>query len=112
MGLTPILYNFKGDWKESAGFGAQDVYRLAHKIGLHDSGLYRAAMMPDKDGNADGMEYRDADIEAHDDADIEWNLNYTEFIPYLVCVIQDQRVRIATMEKRLEGLEHELGGGY
>jgi hypothetical protein len=101
MGLQPIFYNFKGDWKESAGFGAQDVYKLAHKIGLHDNGMYRAAKMPDKDGNAEGIEYHDSDIEAHDDKDIEWNLNYTEFIPYLVKVIQDQQKRIEVLEEEI-----------
>ena len=105
MGLRPIFYNFKGDWKESAGFGAQDVYKLAHKIGLHDNGMYRAAKMPDKDGNAEGIEYHDADIEAHDDADIEWNLNYTEFIPYLVKVIQDQQKRIEVLEEEIKCLQ-------
>ena len=103
MGLQPIFYNFKGDWKESAGFGAQDVYKLAHEIGLKDNGLYRAALKPDEDGNAEGIEYHDADIEALDDSDLEWNLNYTEFIPYLVKVIQDQ-------QKRIEALEQKLGG--
>lgn len=110
LGLQPIFYNFKSEWKESAGFGAQDVYRLAHKIGLHDSGLYRAAMMPDKDGNCDGREYHDADIDAHEDKDIEWNLNYTEFIPYMVRVIQDQQIRIRSLEDRLEAFEKKLGG--
>ena len=102
MGLDPILYNFKGDWKESAGFGAQDVYKLAHEIGLKDNGLYRAALKPDEDGNAEGIEYHDADIEALDDSDLEWNLNYTEFIPYLVKVIQDQQKRIDALEEKLE----------
>lgn len=101
MGLQPIFYNFKGQWKESAGFGAQDVYKLAKELGLKDSGLYRAAKMPDKDGNAEGIEYHDSDIEAHDDKDIEWNLNYTEFIPYLVKVIQDQQKRIDALEEKL-----------
>ena len=101
MGLQPIFYNFKGDWKESAGFGAQDVYKLAKELGLKDSGLYRAAKMPDKDGNAEGIEYHDSDIEAHDDKDIEWNLNYTEFIPYLVKVIQDQQKRIEVLEEEI-----------
>lgn len=108
MGLQPIFYNFKGDWKESAGFGAQDVYKLAHEIGLSDNGMYRAAKMPDKDGNAEGIEYHDSDIEAHDDADIEWNLDYTEFIPYLVKVIQDQQKRLDDQEKRIDALEEKL----
>ena len=112
MGLTPIWYNFKDDWKESAGFGAQDVYSLVHELGMVDSGLYRAGMKPDEGGSCDGVEYHDSDIEAHDDSEIEWNLNYTEFIPYMVRVIQSQQVRIETMEQRLEALEHELGGGY
>jgi hypothetical protein len=101
MGLKPILYNFIGDWKESAGFGAQDVYKLIHELGMKDNGLYRATMMPDKDGNADGVEYKDRNIDAHKDADIEWSLNYPEFIPYLVKVIQDQ-------QKRIEALEEEI----
>lgn len=101
MGLQPIFYNFKGDWKESAGFGAQDVYKLTHEIGLKDNGLYRAALKPDEDGNAEGIEYHDADIEALDDSDIEWNLNYTEFIPYLVKVIQNQQKRIDALEEKL-----------
>lgn len=112
IGLTPILYNFKDDWRECAGFGAQDVYKLAHKVGLKDNGVYRASMWREEDGSWDSIEYHDSDIEAHDDSEIEWNLNYTEFIPYMVRVIQSQQVRIATMEKRLEALEHELGGGY
>lgn len=108
MGLQPIFYNFKGDWKESAGFGAQDVYKLAHEIGLKDNGLYRAALKPDEDGNAEGIEYHDADIEALDDSDIEWNLNYTEFIPYLVKVIQDQQKRLDEQEERIDALEEKL----
>jgi hypothetical protein len=108
MGLDPILYNFKGDWKESAGFGAQDVYKLTHEIGLKDNGLYRAALKPDKDGNAEGIEYHDSDIEALDDSDLEWNLNYTEFIPYLVKVIQDQHVRLVEQEERIDALEEKL----
>jgi hypothetical protein len=105
MGLQPIFYNFKGDWKESAGFGAQDVYKLAHEIGLKDNGLYRAALKPDKDGNAEGIEYHDSDIEALDDSDLEWNLNYTEFIPYLVKVIQDQQKRIEALEEEIKCLQ-------
>jgi len=101
MGLQPIFYNFKGDWKESAGFGAQDVYKLTHEIGLKDNGLYRAALKPDEDGNAEGIEYHDSDIEALDDSDLEWNLNYTEFIPYLVKVIQNQQKRIDALEEKL-----------
>ena len=112
MGLTPIMYNFKDQWKENAGFGAQDVYSLVHGLGMVDNGLYRATKLPGSEEIAEGIEYHDAEIEAHDDSEIEWNLNYTEFIPYMVRVIQSQQVRIATMEKRLEALEHELGGGY
>ena len=110
MGLKPIFYNFKGEWKESAGFGAQDVYKLAKELGLKDSGLYRAAQMPDKDGNGDGAEYHDSDIEAHADKDIEWNLNYTEFIPYLVRVVQEQHAQLVTMQERIERLEARLEG--
>ena len=102
MGLDPILYNFKGQWKESAGFGAQDVYKLTQEIGLEDNGLYRATKMPESEEIAEGVEYHDSDINAHDDADIEWNLNYTEFIPYLVKVIQDQQKRIDALEEKLE----------
>ena len=101
MGLNPILYNFKGQWKESAGFGAQDVYKLTQEIGLEDNGLYRATKMPGSEEIAEGVEYHDADINAHDDAEIEWNLNYTEFIPYLVKVIQDQQKRIDALEEKL-----------
>ena len=110
MGLKPIFYTFKGDWKESAGFGAQEVYKLAHEIGLSDNGMYRAAKMPDKDGNAEGIEYRDSDIEAHEDKDIEWNLNYTEFIPYLVRVVQEQHAQLVTMQERIVRLEARLEG--
>jgi len=110
MGLDPILYNFKGQWKESAGFGAQDVYKLTQEIGLEDNGLYRATKMPESEEIAEGVEYHDADINAHDDAEIEWNLNYTEFIPYLVRVIQDQQKRLDDQEKRIEALEQKLGG--
>lgn len=112
MGLTPIMYNFKDQWKESAGFGAQDVYSLVHSLGMVDNGLYRATKLPGSEEIAEGIEYHDAEIEAHDDSELEWNLNYTEFIPYMVRVIQSQQVRIETMEKRLEALEYELGGGY
>ena len=110
MGLQPIFYSFKGDWKESAGFGAQDVYKLAHEIGLHDNGIYRAALKPDEDGNAEGIEYHDADIEALDDSDLEWNLNYTEFIPYLVRVVQEQHAQLVTMQERIVRLEARLEG--
>ena len=110
MGLQPIFYNFKGDWKESAGFGAQDVYKLTRELQLHDNGLYRAALKPDEDGNAEGIEYHDADIEALDDTDLEWNLNYTEFIPYLVRVVQEQQKRLDEQEERIDALEAMLGG--
>ena len=110
MGLQPIFYSFKGDWKESAGFGAQDVYKLAHEIGLKDNGIYRAALKPDEDGNAEGIEYHDSDIKAHDDSEIEWNLNYTEFIPYLVRVVQEQQKRLDEQEERIDALVEMLGG--
>lgn len=103
MGLQPIFYNFKNDWKESAGFGAQDVYKLTRELQLHDNGLYRADKRHSEDGTCDGIEYHDSDIEAHDDSEIEWNLNYMEFIPYLVRVVQEQ-------QKRIEKLEDMLGG--
>ena len=112
MGLVPIWYNFKDDWKESAGFGAQDVYSLVHELGMVDSGLYRAGMKPDKDGNCDGLEYHDSDIEAHDDSEIEWNLNYTEFIPYMVRVIQDQQKKLEALNERIEKLEAMIGGDH
>ena len=110
MGLKPILYNFIGDWKESAGFGAQDVYKLVHELGMKDNGLYRAIKIPDKGGSTDGIEYHDSNIDAHKDADIEWSLNYPEFIPYLVRVIQSQQERLDDQEKRIEALEKKLGG--
>ena len=110
MGLVPIWYNFKDDWKESAGFGAQDVYSLVHELGMVDSGLYRAALKPDADGNAEGIEYHDAEIDAHDDSELEWNLNYTEFIPYMVRVIQSQQKKIESLEERITALEKKLGG--
>jgi hypothetical protein len=108
MGLDPILYNFKEQWKESAGFGAQDVYKLTQEIGLEDNGLYRATKMSESEEIAEGVEYHDSDINAHDDADIEWNLNYMEFIPYLVKVVQDQQMRLFDQEKRIEALEEEI----
>lgn len=101
-GLDPIFYNFKGQWKEQSGFVAQDVYSLLKSLGLQDNGLYRAAEMTSKDELRTGKEYHDDEIDAHDDKDVKWDLDYSEFIPYLVKVVQDQSRRISELEALLK----------
>lgn len=92
MGLEPIEFQFKdSDHKRyHMGFIAQDVAKVGKDIGK-DLSLYSAEY-------TDGKKYYGEDV---DDKKLSWGLTYTEFIPPLVKVVQEQQRRITELERRL-----------
>lgn len=100
--LNPVRYNFKGSLRECMGFVAQDAYKVMRGTEAQNSALYQADLITqDEDKAKDCM--TDEEINATDDAQINWSMDYTQLIAPLVKIIQDQEKRIAALEACLKG---------
>lgn len=112
LGLEPVEFTLKDDAGKRPrwGFIAQDVYALAKELGLENAGLYSAGYsVPGKeeDGSDDEEHTNipDEEIEAMDDADLDWGLDYIQLIAPMVKVIQEQERRIEELETIIKGKE-------
>ena len=84
------------------GFVAQDAYKVMRGTEAQNSALYQADLITqDEDKAKDCM--TDEEINATDDAQINWSMDYTQLIAPLVKIIQDQEKRIAALEACLKG---------
>lgn len=92
-GLEPVEYTMKGDADKRLnwGFVAQDVYALSRGMGIKNASLYSA-------GDEERDNISDDEIDAKDDADLEWGLDYIQLVAPMVAVIQEQERRIAALE--------------
>ena len=73
------------------GFIAQEVAALGEALG-EDLSVYDARYEKD---------FEDYHGEKVDDSKLNWSLNYSELIPPIVKVIQEQNKRIKELERRL-----------
>lgn len=93
MGLHPIEFQ----WKKSShkrthmGFIAQEMAVLGEELGK-DLSVYDARYEKDFE------EYHGEKV---DDSKLTWHVNYSELIPPIVKVIQEQNKRIKELERRL-----------
>lgn len=93
MGLRPVEFQ----WKKSShkrthmGFIAQEVAALGKELGK-DLSVYDARYEKDFE------EYHGEEV---DDSKLNWSVNYSELIPPIVKVIQEQNRRIEELERRL-----------
>ena len=112
MGLEPVKFTLKADAGKRPrwGFIAQDVYELTKELGIENAGLYSAgySVPGEKEDGFDDESHDnipDEEIEARDDADLEWGLDYIQLIAPMVKVIQEQERRIETLEAMIQGKE-------
>lgn len=105
MGLKAVDYNFKGSDRNSMGFIAQDAYEVMKEAGISNSAFYKADIVPDNPEDPENVVIRDnltdEEIEATDDKEITWSLDYLQLIAPLVTIIQDQERRIIELENKL-----------
>ena len=93
MGLRPIEFQ----WKKSShkrthmGFIAQEMAALGEELGK-DLSVYDARYE---------KEFEEYHGEKVDDSKLTWHVNYSELIPPIVKVIQEQNKRIKELERRL-----------
>ncbi|MBR1631716.1 MAG: tail fiber domain-containing protein [Paludibacteraceae bacterium] len=109
-GLRPIGYNWKDDedGRYQMGFSAQEVFELMQSLGIKGAGLYQAgrAVTLDHDSLEVGEEnLSDEQIRESDDRDLDWGLDYSQFIAPLVAVVQSQDARIKELENIIKAKE-------
>ena len=85
MELKPVKYRYRKDTDSTIHYGliAQDVEKsmTANKIDRDFAGLVKTQNEADKN-------------------DVMYNLNYTEFIPILIRIVQEQQNEIEKLKKR------------
>lgn len=105
MSLNPISYHRK-DVESTGnrvhlGFSAQDVYRITKRIGYDDLSLVSAVIINDDEE----LPYDGNEI---DDKYLRWSLNYSEFIPPMISVIQTHDYEIAKLKSKINELQSKL----
>ena len=112
MGLEPVQYLMKQgeSGRTHYGFIAQDVNEWAKSLGENIALAKASHVTHDEEGNAidnyyDGSTYVP-------DEELEWSLDYNEFIAPLVAVVQEQQKKIINLEERMKKLEKLLEGHY
>lgn len=83
------------------GFGAQDVNKSIKTLGLGDLAIAQAVIV---EGDQE-IEYYGEEI---DDSKLMWGLNYSEFIPPMVDVIQQHDNELETLKSENENLKSQL----
>ena len=105
MSLVPISYRRtdSGDTGKRVhmGFGAQDVAKTIKKIGRDDLTIVQAAIVED----GEERPYYGEEI---NDEKLSWGLNYTEFIPPMVSVIQTHENEISKLKAEIAQLRAKL----
>lgn len=105
MSLNPISYHRKDvestGKRVHLGFSAQDVYQITKRIGYDDLSLVSAVIVNgDEEIPYDGNEI--------DDKYLRWSLNYSEFIPPMISVIQTHDDEIAKLKSNINELQSKL----
>ena len=105
MSLNPISYHRKDvestGKRVHLGFSAQDVYQITKRIGYDDLSLVSAVIVNgDEEIPYDGNEI--------DDKYLRWSLNYSEFIPPMISVIQTHDDEIAKLKSNINKLQSKL----
>jgi hypothetical protein len=111
MNLKPIAYTRTGKTdggkRIHMGFGAQTVAKTINNLDMGDLALVQASIIyeeKDKEGNTIISEspYKGEEI---DDNRLTWGINYTEVIPQLVKLAQEQQVEIDSLKKEIDELK-------
>lgn len=103
--LKPIAYHRIGEGDTGSrihyGFGAQTVAAIIKALGLGNLSMAQASII-----NSDGTElpYHG---EAVDDKLLSWGLNYNEFIPPMVAVLQEHEKDIISIGHSMSTYENE-----
>lgn len=104
--LKPIAYHRTGEGDTGSrihyGFGAQTVASTIRALGLGNLSMAQASIV-----NPDGTEspYHGESI---DDNQLSWGLNYNEFIPPMVSVLQEHEKEIMTIKQQRQQDAQEL----
>lgn len=104
--LKPIAYHRTGEGDTGSrihyGFGAQTVASTIRALGLGNLSMAQASII-----NPDGTEspYHGESI---DDNQLSWGLNYNEFIPPMVSVLQEHEKEIMTIKQQCQQDAQEL----
>ncbi|OUQ31122.1 shufflon system plasmid conjugative transfer pilus tip adhesin PilV [Massilimicrobiota sp. An134] len=105
MSLNPISYRRTGNGdtgiRVHMGFGAQHVAETIKKIGYDDLTIVQASII---EGDNE-FPYHGEDI---DDKKLSWGLNYIEFIPPMVSVLQSHETDLMMIKKELNELKSKL----
>lgn len=105
MGLEPVQYLMKQgeSGRTHYGFIAQDVNALAKSLGENIALAKASHVTYDEKGNAiDNYYDGSADVP---DTELEWSLDYNEFIAPLIAVVQEQQKEINELRNRIAKLE-------
>lgn len=105
MGLEPVQYLMKQgeSGRIHYGFIAQDVNALAKSLGENIALAKASHVTYDKKGNPIDNHYDgSADVP---DTELEWSLDYNEFIAPLIAVVQKQQKEIIELKNRIAKLE-------
>lgn len=105
MGLEPVQYLMKQgeSGRTHYGFIAQDVNEWAKSLGENIALAKASHVSYDDDGNAIDN-YYDGSKDVPDE-ELEWSLDYNEFVAPLVAVVQEQQNEINELRNRIAKLE-------
>ena len=105
MGLNPISYHRIDEESTGKrvhlGFGAQDVASLVKRLGRDDLSLVSAVVI----NGDEELPYYGEEV---DDKYLRWSLNYSEFIPPMISVIQTHDDEIAKLKSNINELQSKL----
>lgn len=118
MSLKPIAYRRKGEYdggkRVHMGFGAQDVANTIKELNIGDMSIVQASIIKEKEVERETEQGKLEKViekieesysgEEVDDEKLSWGLNYNEFIPLLVKVIQQQQEEIKKLKEKIEGI--------
>ena len=110
MSLRPVEYVLKKgesqQQRKHMGFIAQEVSESIKQLGINNLSIVSAnvkKITTDEDGNDHIKEtYFDEKV---DDSQLEWSLNYVEFIAPIVVTIQDQQQEIEYLKNEITELK-------
>lgn len=99
MSLEPVKYRMKNGKRIHYGFIAQDVAKAAADNEMGDLSMYKAAVV-----GGEEEQYFSPDVP---DEQLSWGLDYSQIIPLLVNVVQQQQRDIESLKREVA----ELKGG-
>lgn len=99
MSLEPVKYRMKDGKRIHYGFIAQDVAKAAADNEMGDLSMYKAAVV-----GGEEEQYFSPDVP---DEQLSWGLDYSQIIPLLVNVVQQQQRDIESLKREVA----ELKGG-